>query len=429
MGGMSPATRALGAPLLALAILAAEGPGALAAIPVQPAYVFRVTIAHEQVDVGASDAITVVATTAAGVIAPDIPVMLSVDGAASVSPSVVTTNAQGQARAAVTDALSETVTVQAFAQNVVPGDARIVFDSSVVKKPSGTPSAGSLSIVTSSLSSGATGAPYSAILTAAGGDPPYVWAIMGSLPQGLSLTSGDTITGTPTAAGTSSFVVQVEDSSVPPQTRSVRFHLRIVPGAAAAPSSASPRGGNTINPSQSATPVFSDVPSGYWAARDIALLAASHVITGFPNGTFAPTVPVTRAEFVKMLTSVLRLPPSEGSTPFADVPSSAWYAPYVGAAVAAGLVTGVTPTAFGPNDPVTREEMAVMLARAFKLKHTTHLTFVDGEQIAPWALPSVEAVVAAGYVEGFPNGSFQPLAPMTRADAAKVLAVALERGA
>jgi hypothetical protein len=119
---------------------------------------------------------------------------------------------------------------------------------------------------------------------------------------------------------------------------------------------------------------------------------------------------------------VLGLQPAGGQTPFADVPPSAWYAPYVAAAVQAGIVQGASPTAFDPDATLTREQLAVLLARALKLTRAATLHFTDDAMIDGWALPGVEEVVAAGYMDGLPDGSFQPLGTATRAQAAAVLA-------
>jgi hypothetical protein len=173
---------------------------------------------------------------------------------------------------------------------------------------------------------------------------------------------------------------------------------------------------------------FSDVPSTYWAYPYISELTAKGIVNGFPDGTFQPNGPTTRAQFVKMLDLTLGLPVSTTSvaTPFTDVPANAWYAPYVAIAVKEGIVQGLTPSTFGPNVTLTREQMAVLLARALHLTQTTTLHFSDAGQIDAWAVPGVEEAVAAGYIAGFPNGTIQPLGPATRAEAAKVLALVLK---
>jgi len=126
-----------------------------------------------------------------------------------------------------------------------------------------------------------------------------------------------------------------------------------------------------------------------------------------------------------MLDLTLGLPTGSGQTPFTDVPAGAWYAPFVAAAVQAGIAQGVTPTTFAPNAPVTRQQMAVLLARALKLTQTATLHFSDAAQIDNWARTAVGEDVAAGYLAGFPDGTFQPLASTTRAQAAKVLTLVI----
>ena len=170
---------------------------------------------------------------------------------------------------------------------------------------------------------------------------------------------------------------------------------------------------------------FSDVPSGYWAAGNIQTLVAADVVNGFPDGTFQPDGTLTRAQFVKMLDLTLNLATNGTATRFADVSASDWFAPYVAAAVQAGLVQGTSATTFSPNDAVTREQMGVLLVRALKLTKMATLGFKDDARIDAWATAGVEQAVAAGYLNGFPDGTFQPLGPTTRAQAAKVLALAI----
>ncbi len=167
---------------------------------------------------------------------------------------------------------------------------------------------------------------------------------------------------------------------------------------------------------------FADVPADYWASGSISAMLAAGVMDGVGGGAFAPDLTVTRAEFAKMVAVGLSLPPAASPPSFADVPAGEWYAPYVAAAAQAGVMTGVTATAFDPNAPVTREQLAVLLMRALKLQPTGGLGFTDASQIDAWAVSGVLAAVATGYMNGYPNGSFQPLAGVTRAQAATVLA-------
>ncbi len=172
---------------------------------------------------------------------------------------------------------------------------------------------------------------------------------------------------------------------------------------------------------------FSDVKPGYWAQQAIDLLAARGVLAGFPDGTFGPDGPVTRAQFAKMLAMTVGLRFGGTTSPFADVPPGQWYAPYVSAAAAAGIVQGTSARSFYPDAPVTREQMAVIVSRALRLGAGSPPPFTDASVIDPWARAGVGSVVAAGYLKGFPDGSFQPLATTTRAQAAEVLSAALQR--
>ncbi|HVB10233.1 MAG TPA: S-layer homology domain-containing protein [Bacillota bacterium] len=174
------------------------------------------------------------------------------------------------------------------------------------------------------------------------------------------------------------------------------------------------------------TQVFPDVPATYWARSYIDTLLGAGAVNGFPDGTFQPGGLLTRAQFVKMLVVSDQIAPSTtGETPFTDVSTGDWFAPYVAAAYNAGLVQGVSANSFAPNAPVTREQMAVLLSRALKLAGTSSLTYSDAYQIDTWALSGVQAATAAGYLNGFPDGTFQPLATTTRDQAAKILSLVI----
>lgn len=171
------------------------------------------------------------------------------------------------------------------------------------------------------------------------------------------------------------------------------------------------------------TTAFTDVPTSFWAFPAVETLVARGVVAGYPDGRFLPARDVTRAEFVKMLALVVGLPPASAPAPFRDVPPGAWYAPYISAAAGAGLVRGSAGLA-RPDALITREQAAVLLQRA--LGRTTVLSgptgrFTDAATIAPWAAAAVEEDAAAGLLQGYPDGSFRPAAPLTRAEAAAVL--------
>lgn len=98
----------------------------------------------------------------------------------------------------------------------------------------------------------------------------------------------------------------------------------------------------------------------------IEALASRGIINGMSKDTFAPNKTMTRAEFAAIVTRALGLP-AKDTKAFTDVPSSKWYAGYIGAANSSGIVNGVGSGKFNPDGTITRQEAAVMVARAAKL--------------------------------------------------------------
>ena len=182
-------------------------------------------------------------------------------------------------------------------------------------------------------------------------------------------------------------------------------------------------------------PVWTDV-SGHWAESTINRLAAKWLIDGVADDAFAPDRPVTRAEFAAMLTRALGLRPDAGSSDtatFRDVPSGAWYADAVRAATFFRLVEGVGDGRFRPEEPITREQTAVMLMRAYHLAHhgepalphqadTFPLErFADKVDFSAWSAAFAADAVRLGLMQGIEDRKFAPKDAVTRAQAAAVI--------
>lgn len=172
---------------------------------------------------------------------------------------------------------------------------------------------------------------------------------------------------------------------------------------------------------------FSDI-ADHWARRDIEIMAARGVAKGVSASEFMPDATVTRAQFAALLARITgaTVDPAKQAS-FSDVPASAWYAKEVAAAYAAGLIKGYDENTFGPNDPVTREQIAAMAVRAMNtagvmkpLDETSVQsrlrTFTDGQEISGWARQSVADASAAGILRGYPSGEFKPASEATRAE-------------
>ena len=161
--------------------------------------------------------------------------------------------------------------------------------------------------------------------------------------------------------------------------------------------------------------------AGHWAKDSIAKLINARVISGYPDGSFQPDKTVTRAEFTVMLAKALKLEPKVGSA-FKDT-AAHWARESIGTAAAHGLISGYDQNTFRPDHLITREQAAVIIARAAQLEAEDQpLNFTDAQLIAPWALPSVTATVSKSYLSGYPDNSFRPQGNTTRAEAAVIIA-------
>lgn len=154
------------------------------------------------------------------------------------------------------------------------------------------------------------------------------------------------------------------------------------------------------------TAQYSDLAASY-AAEEIASLTASGILDGFDDGTFRPTEPVTRAQFAKVITSILKLKAEpEIATRFRDVPANAWYAGYTGALVKEGITDGVSENEFAPDQLVTREELAAFFMRALKLTKSAQALpvdssiFADFDDISIWARQYVAFAYQIGLLQG-----------------------------
>lgn len=169
---------------------------------------------------------------------------------------------------------------------------------------------------------------------------------------------------------------------------------------------------------------FSDIRR-HWAEEEILALVQSGAINGYPNGTFRPNNHITRAEFATVLVKAFNLE-AKNATVFADT-TSHWAREEISTASAYGIVTGYNKETFGPNDFITREQMALMIVRAARLNATsTNTSFTDNGEISSWAKAAVAAATEKGIINGYPNNSFQPKGLATRAEAVKVIVNGLE---
>ena len=170
--------------------------------------------------------------------------------------------------------------------------------------------------------------------------------------------------------------------------------------------------------------VLKDI-SGHWAEGNINELVSLGAIAGYPDGSFRPDNSITRAEFATVLAKVFKLAPQNGKV-FTDT-AAHWARDYIATVAANGIVNGYDDTTFGPDDLITREQMAVMVVKAAGLATAAGETsFADSGSISVWAGESVAAAVENGIMSGYPDNTVRPVGNATRAEAATVIVKALD---
>lgn len=176
---------------------------------------------------------------------------------------------------------------------------------------------------------------------------------------------------------------------------------------------------------------FNDLATVPWAESFILNLAARGIVDGAAEGQYLPDAAVTRAEYVKLLVEALELDTDAGQAEasFTDIVEGEWYGKYIAAAKQAGIAEGKEDGRFGVNDPITREDIAVMSYRTLQhlkveLKNAgtgASTPFADQAAIAGYAEGAVDRLSKAGVVAGLNEGKFAPKEQATRAQAATIV--------
>ena len=154
------------------------------------------------------------------------------------------------------------------------------------------------------------------------------------------------------------------------------------------------------------TEMFTDVEKN-WAYPGIQYCVTHGIMGGMGDGTFAPTGTTTRAQIVQILYNLEGTPAVSGTTPFTDLTAN-WYKPAILWAYQNNVVAGTSPTTFAPDQPVTREQIAVILTQymfhVLKMERTWTpadlSTFPDGAQVSGWAKEAMQDAVALGLING-----------------------------
>jgi S-layer homology domain len=176
---------------------------------------------------------------------------------------------------------------------------------------------------------------------------------------------------------------------------------------------------------------FSDVSSNYWAADFIQELAARDVIKGFPDGSFRPNDPVTRAQFAAMLRKAFTANKIRTSVGFNDVPSNYWAAQAIDDAYTTGFLAGYPGNVFRPGENIPRAQVLVSLANGLNYSNTVAAAtalqvYNDADSIPNYARNSIAAATERRIVVNYPDVKFLgPNQTATRADVAAFIYQAL----
>ncbi|HHW31822.1 MAG TPA: S-layer homology domain-containing protein [Clostridiaceae bacterium] len=163
--------------------------------------------------------------------------------------------------------------------------------------------------------------------------------------------------------------------------------------------------------------------SGHWAESEINKWTEKGIIKGYDDSTFKPDNTINRAEFTALIARIFNYIKLSDKM-FSDVDDNAWFAETVSKSIAAGIIIGDDTGLFRPYDPITRQEAAVILYRAFDLKVENKNAadkFADASSIASWSKDAVSALVEKGYIKGRPDNTYAPADNLTRAEAVKMI--------
>jgi len=181
-------------------------------------------------------------------------------------------------------------------------------------------------------------------------------------------------------------------------------------------------------PQQHALNPFADIKESDWFYGSVMYAYRGGLFGGVSATEFDPGAPMTRAMFATVLARLDGADSESGpwKSEFADVAGGDWYYDAVMWAADNSIVSGVGDGRFGPNEPVTREQMAVMLVNYFRyigadLKTTeAENVFADDGRISDWAKGAVKSVRQAGIIGGKPGNLFDPQGNATRAEVAAI---------
>ena len=259
----------------------------------------------------------------------------------------------------------------------------------------------------------------------------YVEGTVTVLPTNVT-KPGYTFLGWFTAYSGGVQVKQIEATETGEKTFYARWQKTVLPPPPITPGTPSA----PVTPAKPAAPVglpFADVSGSDWFYNDVRYVYEKGIMDGTGADRFSPNAPLTRAMIVTILYRMEGSPAVTGTSDFTDVASGKWFAKAVAWAAANGIVNGYGSGLFGPNDPVTREQLAAILYRYAVYGGMTAVTleenlggFADTAQLSAYAIQAMNWAVGQGLINGS-GSNLVPKAQATRAQVAAIIHRYLER--
>ncbi len=164
--------------------------------------------------------------------------------------------------------------------------------------------------------------------------------------------------------------------------------------------------------------------NGHWAQAQIERWADDGLITGYTDGQFKPDEPITRAEFVSLVNRAYNIEKKDSRNPFSDVKPPDWFFGEVLSGKAAGYIAGYPDGTFKPHNNISRQEAAVIIVKLLNLaaeEEEGSMFFTDYPNVDQWAQGSIRLVIAHGIMSGFPDNTFKAKNNITRAETVAAL--------
>lgn len=165
--------------------------------------------------------------------------------------------------------------------------------------------------------------------------------------------------------------------------------------------------------------------TGHWSQSAVTRLQDLNLLKGYTDGTFKPSQVISRAEFVMILDRAFGFTGNAATGSYADMTSDDWYYDVMVRANGSGIIEGTDREHLSPQQPITRQDAAVMVDRAFQLSAVTNedseqLKFQDADDISGYAKKALTYLVNENILKGF-QGKLNPKTSITRAETAELL--------